>query len=147
MNGTKNVGRHKAVVTGKGNYQGTAGKDFLIYLKPTSLVKKNIYSYPESPTTSGIQIAFNKVSSKYCDGYRIEISTSPSFKSLVGHKEFGVADEYGLRGEYRYGGLGKGKIYYIRVQTYTTIGGKNVYSDPSSYLKIKSAVNTRTDKK
>ncbi len=63
------------------------------------------------------------------DGYQIAYSTSKS--SIGTKKKVGTSTTVNIRN------LKKGKTYYVRVRTYSSAGGKTVYSKWSAVKKIK----------
>ncbi len=126
-----NVGKAKAVITFKGNYQGKVTKTYTIIPK-TTYIKKLIAK------DKSIRIEWkaqkSKMAKKRITGYQIQYSTSSKFKAS---KTKSVTVKGYKSVSKRIKGLKAGKTYYVRVRTYSTVSGKKIYGKWSKTKKIK----------
>lgn len=115
-----NIGKAKAVVTGKGAYKGSKTLYFEIFLK-----RQNILNVSAGKN----QISFSWNKSGYADGYEYQISLSPDFKnaSIMSIKNNSITSKKIL-------GMSSGKTYYVRVRDYKNVS-KIKYSGDWSQLK------------
>ena len=120
----KNVGKAKAVVTGKGKYEGTITKTFKINPKGTSIkhLKKGVRAF--KPTW--------KKQTKQISGYQVQYSTKKSFKSAKIKNVSSKKKSTWVIKQKRH------KKYYVRIRTYKKVGGSKYYSKWSSAKSIKT---------
>lgn len=120
----KNVGKAKAVVTGKGKYEGTITKTFKINPKGTSIkhLKKGVRAFK----------ATWKKQTKQISGYQVQYSTKKSFKSAKIKKVSPKKKSTWVIKQKRH------KKYYVRIRTYKKVGGSKYYSKWSSAKSIKT---------
>ncbi len=112
------VGTATMTVTGKGSYRGTIKKTFTILPARTKL--KSV----TSSRTGRITVSWEK-RTEQTTGYQIQYGTSPDF-SIDGKKIKVVGAAKSLR---TIDGLKAGKVYYVRIRTYKTVGTKTYYSE------------------
>ena len=117
--GRKNVGKYKVTITLKGKYSGT--KTLYFTIKPANTSIKSI-----SAGSKKLTVKWAKKSSQV-SGYEIQYSTSSSFKSAKTAK---ISSNKTTSKTIK--SLKAKKKYYIRIRTYTIVGGKKFYSDWSS---------------
>lgn len=113
------------IVTGKGNYKGTATASFKI--KP----KKVGIRTAKSPKKKTVKVTWKKDS--HCTGYQILLSTSKKFKA--GRKSVFV--KRNTAGARTIKGLKSKKRYYIKIRAYKAVGNKKVYGRFSKTLTVK----------
>ena len=120
--GRKNVGRYAVTVKCKGNYE-FAAQTLAFKINPKGTKLKAVAAGPRKVTVKWAkQLA--KMSSSKVTGYRIQLSTSPTFKK--GNKLITVKGA--AKTSKAIGKLKAKKRYYARVQTYKKAGGKTYYS-------------------
>ncbi|MBQ9003397.1 MAG: hypothetical protein IJ087_16230, partial [Eggerthellaceae bacterium] len=120
--GRKNVGRYAVTVKCKGNYE-FAAQTLAFKINPKGTKLKKVAAGPRKVTVKWAkQLA--KMSSSKVTGYRIQLSTSPTFKK--GNKLITVKGA--AKTSKAIGKLKAKKRYYARVQTYKKAGGKTYYS-------------------
>ena len=124
----------KAVITvtaGNNNYK-TATKKVTITVKPAAVTLKSVKNTTVKNASKGkFTITWNKLS--YATGYQIQYSANSSFKS--GNKTVNVKGASTVSKAIT--GLAKNKTYYVRIRTYKTIAGKNVFSAWSAKKSVK----------
>lgn len=134
----KNIGTGTVTVTGISKKGYTSSKKLSFKIVPGKPVVK-----VKDETTGTITLSWNKVAGakKY-----IVYSYSTSTKKYTKLKSTSSTT-------YKKEGLSAGKTYYFAVKAYTTVNGKNVYSDLSSRIsgatvpsKVKGLSATATDK-
>ncbi len=109
----KKVGTATATVKFKGLYAGTVVKKFSINPRrvgTAKLIRSN----------KSITFTWGKV--KVCDGYKIQYSTSKTFKNA---KAITVKGRNNY--QYTFNNLKSGKKYYIRIRAYKNVNGKTYY--------------------
>lgn len=126
--GRKNVGRYSVKVTLKGRYKGTKTVYFTIV--------------PKKPTVTSVSAGNKSVTVKWSaqtaqtDGYKLEYSTSSSFKNAKSVTVKGKSTSYKT-----VTGLTNGQKYYFRLKAYktVTVSGKSItlYSSASA---VRSAI-------
>lgn len=123
----KNVGSYTVVINFKGNYSGTAQKNFTIVPKGTSISKV-------TPKKKGFTVKWKKQAVQ-TTGYDVAYSTDSKFSKkntkIVSVKKNSVTSKTINK-------LKAKKKYYVRVRTYKTIKGKKYYSGWSKVKKITS---------
>lgn len=133
--GRMSVGQYTVKVTLKGNYSGTASKEFAIVPK-----KSKIAGAKYDTRTRKLTIKWDRVSEKmissYIDGYQIQIASDKKFsknlykKNIKGFKNYSFtvsAKKYADAGKYA----------YVRIRTYKKVGGKILFSEWSSTKLVK----------
>lgn len=122
----KNTGKAKIIVTGKGIYTGTIKRNFYIVPKKAK-IKDVIYSYNYKKAT----IEWEK--DDQASGYVIYMATKKDgeYKKVKKIKKKKIT-------EYTIKKLNSKKMYYFKIRSYKTIGGKNYYSTKYSKAKTKS---------
>ena len=115
-NGCKNIGTYTILVLFKGNYDGMLSTQFKIVPKNTKITKT-------IGTRKGITVRWKKLSSRLTSGYQIQYSTNKSFRNakIITKKGYGNSSLTIKR-------LKAKRKYYIRIRTYKTVSGKNLYS-------------------
>jgi len=81
-----------------------------------------------TPGKTSMKVSFTKKTSQ-TTGYQIQYSTNKSFKSA---KTKTISSN--KKSAYTLTGLKTKKIYYVRIRTYKTVGGKKYYSEWSSTI-------------
>ena len=119
------AGTAKVTVTGTGYYKGSLSAAFKIAPKGTSLsgvtAGKNSFTLewkPQSVQTNGYQIQYS-LKSDFSDSGKYMVRKPKAFKKKIGS-------------------LKKGRKYYVRIRTYKTVNGKNIYSAWSSAKTVKT---------
>jgi uncharacterized protein YkwD/DNA-directed RNA polymerase subunit RPC12/RpoP len=103
-----------------------ASKTITITVNPTSTKLSSVSN------AKGKKMTVKWKKNSLCSGYRIQYSTSKSFSSS---KTKTVSKQSTTSTQIS--GLTKNKTYYVRIQTYKTVSGKNYYSGWSSASKVK----------
>ncbi len=121
------VGTARVIIKGKGKYFGEIEKTFKINPNATRILKL-------TPAKTIIKVYVSRKSATEATGYRIEYSTSKSFKNA---KVKWITKN--TTGSVNLTGLKRKTAYYVRVRTYKKVDGKNYYStlSPISYIKTK----------
>ena len=109
----KKVGTATVTVKFKGLYAGTVVKKF-------SINPRRVGTAKFSTSNKSITFTWGKV--KVCDGYKIQYSTSNTFKKV---KTITVKGRNNY--QYTFNNLKSGKKYYIRIRAYKKVGGKTYY--------------------
>ena len=125
-----NVGTATIRVKGKGDYTGTLTKTFKIKPKRTSL--KKVTAGTKSLTVTWTQQKLT-MKNTHITGYQLQYSTDASFAK--GNKLVTVPKYSSSSRTIK--NLSKGKTYYVRIRTYKTIGGVNIYSTWSAAKNVK----------
>ena len=127
----KNVGPHSITVTLKSNYSGKKAVSYSILPKGTKLGKI-------TAAKKGFTVKWSKQSTKMSaariTGYQVQYSTNKNFKS--GNKSVKIKG-YGKTSK-KIGKLKAKKYYYVRVRTYSVVGGKTYYSGWSAAKRVKT---------
>ncbi len=118
----KYVGKHKVVVTLKGNYSGSKTLNFTINPAKTTVKKL-------TPARKALKVSITKKSAQI-SGYQIQYSTSKKFSGAKAFKITGTSKTIKS--------LKAKKTYYVRVRTYKKVGTKVYYSDWSAAKKAKT---------
>ena len=127
-NNTK-AGKATIKITGKGKYQGTLTKTFII--KPV----KETFSSLTTTAKNSITVKYSKASAG-STGYQVQYSTSSSFAS--GNKTVTVSGISTLTKKITSSAnLKSGKTYYVRVRAYVTVSGTKYCGAWSTSKKIK----------
>ena len=115
------VGRATAILTGRGYYRGTKKLYFNIRPKGTTAKapKKGKKSFTARWTRQK-----TKMNKARITGYQVQYSTDKKFKANVYNKYVK--------------GYKKKKIYYVRIRTYMSVGGKYYYSTWSKVKAVKT---------
>ncbi len=122
--GRKKVGKYKVTVKFKGKYSGSKKLTFSII--------------PKAPTLSKLKSGSKKITVKWkkqtteTTGYQLQYSTSSKMKKA---KTVTVNKNTSTTKTVK--DLKKGKNYYVRIRTYKTVSGKNIYSSWSQVKKVK----------
>jgi hypothetical protein len=103
-----------------------ASKTITITVNPTNTTLSSVSN------TKGKKMTVKWKKNSLCSGYRIQYSTSKDFSSS---KTTTVSKQSTTSTQIS--GLTKDKTYYVRIQTYKTVNGKNYYSGWSSASKVK----------
>ena len=116
------IGKATITLKGKGNYTGTVSKTFKICPNKTTLKSA------KSPKTKQLKVTYSKVSG--VTGYQIKYSTSKKFtkKTTKTVNAKGTSKTISK--------LKKGKVYYVKVRTYKTVGGTKYFSGYSKTKKV-----------
>lgn len=122
----KNTGKATITITGKGNYTGTVKRNFII-VPQKAKINDVIYSYNYKKAT----IEWEK--DTQASGYTIYMSTKKDgeYKKVKKIKSKKIT-------EYTVKNLNPKKMYYFKVCSYKTVGGKTYYSTKMSKAKTKS---------
>lgn len=124
--GRKNVGKYNVTVTMKGKYTGKKTVSFRINPKGTAIQKL---------TKGKKQMKVTWKSQKtQVSGYRIQYSTSSKFKKEIHTKTVKSYKTKSLKVKK----LKAKKKYYVRIQTYKTVGGSKYYSGWSKAKSVKT---------
>ena len=119
----KSVGTATVIITGKGNYIGTATATFKINPKKTSL------KIATSSKAGQLKVTYNKVSG--VTGYQVIYSASSKFTKST-------TKSVNVKGTSKtITKLTKGKTYYVKVRAYKTVGKTKYYSGYSAVKKVK----------
>ena len=124
--GCKNVGKYSVTVTMKGKYTGKKAVTFRINPKGTAVQK----------LTKGrkmMKVTW-KTQKTQVSGYRIQYSTSSKFKKDTHVKTVKSYKTKSLKVKK----LKAKKKYYVRIQTYKTVGGIKYYSGWSKAKSVKT---------
>lgn len=124
--GRKNVGKYSVTVTMKGKYTGKKTVSFRINPKGTAVQK----------LTKGkkmMKVTW-KAQKTQASGYRIQYSTSSKFKKDTHIKTVKRYKTKSLKVKK----LKAKKKYYVRIQTYKTVGGIKYYSGWSTTKSVKT---------
>ena len=124
--GRKNVGKYSVIVTMKGKYTGKKTVTFRINPKGTAVQK----------LTKGrkqMKVTW-KAQKTQVSGYRIQYSTSSKFKKDTHIKTVKSYKTKSLKVKK----LKAKKKYYVRIQTYKTVGGIKYYSGWSKTKSVKT---------
>ena len=121
----KNVGTGEVIIKGTGNYTGTLKKSFTI-LPAKQTVQKLETRY------RGFFVDWAQKGS--ATGYEIQYGTSATFKGASSFKLMQNKPD-----TCTIGGLVAGKKYYVRVRSYTEVGGKTYYGAWSDAKNITTA--------
>ena len=124
--GRKNVGKYSVTVTMKGKYTGKKNVTFRINPKGTAVQK----------LTKGkkmMKVTW-KAQKTQVSGYRIQYSTSSKFKKDTHIKTVKSYKTKSLKVKK----LKAKKKYYVRIQTYKTVGGIKYYSGWSKTKSVKT---------
>lgn len=111
----KAIGTYTITITFKGNYSGTKKLTYKINPKGTTISKL-------TATKGGFKAVWKKQASQ-TTGYQIQFSTSSKFTSATTKT---VAKNSTTSATYSK--LSKGKKYYVRIRTYTSVKGTKYYS-------------------
>ena len=123
--GCKNVGTYSVKITFIGKfYQGSITKTFKIIPKGTSLSKV-------TPAKKAFAAKWSRHGA--ITGYQIQYATNAKF-SKAGIKTVKGATKYSLK----VAKLKGGAKYYVRIRTYSTVGGKNYFSTWSKAKAVKT---------
>ncbi len=122
--GRKKVGKYSVTVKFKGKYSGSKKLTFSIVPKATSISSLKAGS-------KKFTVKWKKQTTE-TTGYQIQYSTSSKMK-----KAKTVTTKKNSSTSKSVKELKKGKTYYVRVRTYKTVSGKNIYSSWSKIKKIK----------
>ena len=122
----KKTGKATITVTGKGLYTGTIKRNFYIVPKK-AYIRDLIYSYNYKKAT----IEWDR--DKQASGYVIYMATKKdgNYKKVKKIKKNSIT-------EYTVNKLNPKKMYYFKICSYKTVGGKNYYSTKMSKAKTKS---------
>ena len=122
----KNTGKATITVTGKGKYQGTIKRNFYIVPKKAK-IKDLIYSFDYKKAT----IEWEK--DTQASGYTIYMSTKKDgeYKKVKKIKKNKIT-------EYTVKNLNPKKMYYFKICSFKSVGGKDYYSTKMSKAKTKS---------
>lgn len=112
------VGKATMTIKGKGRYTGTITKTFSIVPAKTTL------SWVTSSVSGKIKVRWQAHAAQ-TTGYQIQYSTRSDFSTDSKKIKSAGASKY-LR---TISGLKGGKVYYVRIRTYKTVGSKTYYSD------------------
>ena len=123
----KNVGVATVKFTGKGNYTGTVKRTFVIKPKATTVSKA-------TAGTKSFTVTWKKMTTGKTTGYQIQYGTNKSFKT--GTYKIATLKSNTTTSK-KVSKLISGKTYYVRVRTYKTVNGKNVYSVWSDAKRVK----------
>lgn len=123
------VGTYTVTATFKGKYSGTKTASFRITPPPTKL--RSVTGKPGS-----LEIRWSKKESQV-SGYKIEYSTSSSFKSSSS-----VTVKCAENTKKIITDLKSSTNYYVRIRTYKTVNSKTYYSDWSPVLGAKTEKGT-----
>ena len=124
----KKVGTATVIMTGKGDYYGTAETTFKIIPKGTSIKKA-------TKKTKAITIKWKKNAD--CSGYQIRYSTKENYsnaKTIIVNRN---------KTKYTIKGLKSVTKYYIQIRCYNLIKQSRCYSSWSKVKKIKTALSKR----
>ena len=128
---SKSVGKYTLLITGKGNYTGTAKASYKINPKGTVLRKLK-------KGRRAVKVKWKKqtakMSSSRITGYQIQLATNKKFtknKKTVSVKGYKKVSK-------RVTGLKGGRKYYVRIRTYKTIKGRRLYSPWSKVRTVKT---------
>lgn len=124
--GRVNVGKYTVTVNLKGKYSGKKTASFRIMPAPTSL--SSVKGGSKCITVKW------KTRSKQISGYKIQYSTSKTFKSYST-----VTVNKSSLGEKKIAGLKASTKYYVRIRTYKTYGDTVYYSSWSSVMSATTA--------
>ncbi len=116
-----NTGLAKAVIQGRGDYEGSKNISFKII--PKSVKLKSVKSNEKKTVKVTYEKAKGKVS-----GYQIVYSTNRAFSSVKAVRT--TKTSYTLKS------LTSRKTYYIKVRAYKTIDGKRTYGTYGNTLKV-----------
>ncbi len=120
----KAAGKATVIITGRGNYTGTATKDFAI--KPAKT------NFTAAKNTSKQTVTLKWTKTKSGTGYEVQYSLKKNFKSA---KKVEISK--GKTVSTKVKKLKKGKTYYFRVRVYKDITSKKLYSAWSDTAKVK----------
>ena len=121
----KSTGKAKVTIKGKGKYEGTITKTFIIYPKKATL--KSL----KSSSKKQIKITWKK--DKKASGYKIVYARNSKFTkskktiTVKGYKTYKKTIKK----------LKSKKTYYVKVRAYKTVSGKKYYGAYSKVKKIK----------
>ena len=121
----KAVGNATVTVKGLGNFTGSVKATFTIIPKPVKLTAL------EAAGSGRLTVRWKTGSG--VSGYQIEYSLKKNFSKSAKVKVAGAGKK-----EKRISGLAKGKTYYVRIRSYKTVKGKQIYSDWSAAMKQKT---------
>ena len=128
----KKIGKARAVVTFKGNYEGTVTKYFNIVkkaVKPDKVKSLNLTAGKKAITVSW------KALDKNCVGYEVQYSTDKNFaEKYTKTKKITKAKTNSLK----LTGLSAKKTYYIRVRAYNTEKKDVAYSSWTTAKSVKT---------
>ena len=122
-----NIGTATIKITGMGNYTGTVTKTFRIIPKASSV--KTLTAGKKSFTVKWAKVSIGKTT-----GYQIQYGTNKSFKAGT-YKYSTIKSNATIK--QTLSKLVSGKTYYVRVRTFKTVDGKNVYSAWSDVKSVK----------
>ncbi len=120
----KNTGKAKAILTGKGSYQGTRTVFFRIVPKKASIVKVACLG------KRAARITWKR--DRKATGYQIQYCTKKSFRKDIRK----VTVQKNRITSKKLSRLGKGRDSYVRIRSYRIIGGKKAYGPYSKIKKI-----------
>ncbi len=107
------------------NYSAAKDVKVTITVKP----KKATMSSPKSKKSGQLIVTWSKDTK--VTGYEVYYSTKSNFKGVKAKKI--TSNKTTTK---TYTGLSKGKKYYVKVRSYTTVGGKTVYGDYSAVKTV-----------
>ena len=123
-----NIGIKKIVITGKGNYKGTANAEYGVAEKVS--VKKASIKKAKNSSKKAVKLEIKKVSG--ADGYEISYSTSKKFTKDTTKVVESKKTKKTIKK------LTKGKTYYFKVRAYKVNSiGRKIYGKASSVKKVK----------
>ena len=122
----KKTGKAKITITGKGNYQGTVKRYFIIVPKKVKII--DVY-YAYNYKSAKVEWERDKLAS----GYVVYMSTKKDgeYKKVKKIKNNKTT-------EYTVNNLNRKKMYYFKVCSYKSVGDKDYYSTKMSKAKTKN---------